>query len=202
MMPTSRRPPRAMRISRLSPHLSPLAPTRSPLFQLYTLIATSRRPRHVELVTVVSLGAVLPVHGAATEAQHRRPFRRVVVHRGKQVAQQRAVDAVVPRARARARGAGAPRAPAPHVARHDQVLLVVKVQLAERHVRSRACHVDVEVAWAHTAVRGGHAANNRLAEGSEEGVLVARAMRRSWRARQNRPTVRHRALHSPARQRA
>ena len=145
MMPTSRRPPRAMRISRLSPHLSPLAPTRSPLFQLYTLIATSRRPRHVELVTVVGLGAVLPVHGAATEAQHRRPFRRVVVHRGKQVAQQRAVDAVVPRARA----------PAPHVARHDQVLLVVKVQLAERHVRSRACHVDVEVAWAHTAVRGG-----------------------------------------------
>ena len=103
MMPTSRRPPRAMRISRLSPHLSPLAPTRSPLFQLYTLIATSRRPRHVELVTVVGLGAVLPVHGAATEAQHRRPFRRVVVHRGKQVAQQRAVDAVVPRARARAR---------------------------------------------------------------------------------------------------
>ena len=43
----------------------------------------------------------------------------------------------------------------PHVARHDQVLLVVEVvQLAERHVRSRACHVEVEVAWARTAVRG------------------------------------------------
>ena len=32
--------------------------------------------------------------------------------------------------------------------------LVVEVQLAERHVRSRACHVDVEVARARTAVRG------------------------------------------------
>jgi hypothetical protein len=27
---------------------------------------------------------VLPVHGAATEAQHRRPFRRVIVHREEQ----------------------------------------------------------------------------------------------------------------------
>jgi hypothetical protein len=53
-----------------------------------------------------------------------------------------------------------------HVARDDQVLLVVEVQLAERHVRSRACHVDVEVARARTAVRGGHAAKNRLAEGT------------------------------------
>ena len=57
----------------------------------------------------------------------------------------------------------------PHVARHDQVLLVVEVQLAERHVRSCACHVDAEVAWARIAVRGG-AAKNGLAEG----VLVAR----------------------------
>ena len=49
---------------------------------------------------------------AATEAQRRRPFRWVVVHREEQVTQKekRAVDAVVPRARA---GAGAPRAPAP-----------------------------------------------------------------------------------------
>ncbi len=54
----------------------------------------------------------------------------------------------------------------PHVARHNQVMLVVEVQLAERHVRSRACHVDVEVARTRTAVRGGHAAKNRLAEGT------------------------------------
>jgi hypothetical protein len=41
---------------------------------------------------------VLSVHGTAAEAQHRRPVRQVVVHREEKVAQQRAVDAVVPRA--------------------------------------------------------------------------------------------------------
>ena len=54
----------------------------------------------------------------------------------------------------------------PHVARHDQVLLVVQVQLAERRVRSRACQVDAEVVRARAAVRGPHAAKNRLGEGT------------------------------------
>ena len=62
----------------------------------------------------------------------------------------------------------------PHVARHDQVLLVVQVQLAEHRVRSRACHVDAEVVRARAAVRGPHAAKNRLGEGTLEGVLFAR----------------------------
>jgi len=115
----------------------------------------------------VGLGAVLSVHGAATEAQHRRPVRRVVVHREEKVAQHRAVDAVVP-SRGRARGSAA--SLHPHVARHDQVLLVVEVQLAER----RVYQVDMEVVRARTAVRGGHVAKNRLAEGTHEGVLVAR----------------------------
>ncbi len=43
----------------------------------------------------------------------------------------------------------------PHVARHDQVLLVVEVQLAERHVRSRACHAEIKVAWARIDRRAG-----------------------------------------------
>ena len=42
----------------------------------------------------------------------------------------------------------------PHVAHHDQVLLVVQVQLAERRVRSRACQVDAEVVWARAACGG------------------------------------------------
>ena len=42
----------------------------------------------------------------------------------------------------------------PHVAHHDQVLLVVQVQLAERRVRSRACQVDAEVVWACAACGG------------------------------------------------
>ena len=42
----------------------------------------------------------------------------------------------------------------PHVACHDQVLLVVQVQLAERRVRSRACQVDAEVVWARAACGG------------------------------------------------
>ena len=54
----------------------------------------------------------------------------------------------------------------PHVARHDQVLLVVQVQLAERRVRSRACQVDAEVVRARATVRGPHAAKNRLGEGT------------------------------------
>ena len=136
-----------------------------------TLSATSRtgrgRVRHVELVAVV-LGAARSAHGArATEAQHCCPVRRVVVHREEQVAQQRAVDATW---RARA---GAVRLH-PHVSRHNHVLLVIQVQLAERRVRSRACHVDAEVVRARTAVRGAHAAKNRLAEGTYEGVLVVR----------------------------
>ena len=45
---------------------------------------------------------------------------------------------------------------------------------SERRVRSRACHVDAKVVRARTAVRGGHEAKNRLAEGTYEGVLVAR----------------------------
>ena len=52
--------------------------------------------RHVVLVAVVR--TALSVHGAATEA-HRSAARQVVVHREEQVAQQRAVDAVVPRGR-------------------------------------------------------------------------------------------------------
>jgi hypothetical protein len=51
--------------------------------------------RHVVLVAVVR--TALSVHGAAMEAQHRSTVRRVVVHREEQMAQQRAVDAVVPR---------------------------------------------------------------------------------------------------------
>ena len=43
----------------------------------------------------------------------------------------------------------------PHVAHHDQVLLVVhEVQLAERRVRSRACQVGAEVVWARAACGG------------------------------------------------
>ena len=53
-------------------------------------------------------------------------------------------------------------------------MLVVQVQLAERRVRSRACQVDAEVVWARAAVRGPHAAKNRLGEGTLEGVLFAR----------------------------
>ncbi len=102
------------------------------------------------------------MHWAATEAQHRRPFRRVVVHREEPVAQQLAVDDVVPRARLRE---PAPTCRMSHVLMTTK-LLVVEVQLAERHVRSLVCHVDVEVAWARIAVRGGHAAKNRLAEGT------------------------------------
>jgi hypothetical protein len=79
----------------------------------------------------------------------------------------------------------------PHVARHDQVLLVVEEQLAERHVRSLACHVDVAVAWARTAVRGGRGPR------SEESVCGRHLRRRPcstrWRARKSRPTVRHQA---------
>jgi len=45
---------------------------------------------------------------------------------------------------------------------------------SERRERSRACHVDAKVVRARTAVRGGHEAKNRLAEGTYEGVLVAR----------------------------
>ena len=48
---------------------------------------------------------------------------------------------------------------------------MVEVQLAERRVRSGACQVNAEVVRAHTAVRGSHAAKNRLAEGT---YLVAR----------------------------
>jgi hypothetical protein len=46
---------------------------------------------------VAVVRTALSVHGAATEAQHRSAVRQVVVHREEQMAQQRAVDAVVPR---------------------------------------------------------------------------------------------------------
>jgi len=51
---------------------------------------------------------------------------------------------------------------------------MVKVQLAEHRIRSGACQVDVEVARARTAVWGADTAKKRLAEGTQEGVLVAR----------------------------
>ena len=71
-----------------------------------------------------------------------------------------AVDAVVPRGERRERLQ-------PHVARHGQdshaLLLVVQVQLAEcRILHSRACQVDAEVVRSRAAVRGPHAAKNRL----------------------------------------
>ena len=79
----------------------------------------------------------------------------------------RAVDAAVPDG-GRARGSASRERLHPHVARHDQVLLVVKVQLAERRISSRACQVDAEVVRARAAVRGpgAHAAKNRLGEGT------------------------------------
>jgi len=59
----------------------------------------------------------------------------------------------------------------PHFARHGQdspaLLLVVHVQLAERRIlRSRACQVDAEVVLTRAAVRGPHAAKNRLGKGT------------------------------------
>ena len=65
-----------------------------------------------------------------------------------------------------ARGSARRERPHPHVGRHDQVLLVVKVQLAERRISSRACQVDAEVVRVRAAVWPPHAAKNRLGEGT------------------------------------
>ena len=88
--------------------------------------------------------------------------RHACMHREEQVAQQRAPSPppahVRPtwRARTRERLLRARARLHPHATCRTSRPrpLVVEVQLAERHVRSRACHVDVEVARARTAVRG------------------------------------------------
>ncbi len=85
------------------------------------------------------------MHGAATEAQHRRPFRRVVCSCTEKSKWHSSVPST-PSSHVRGRTRERRERLHPHVARHDQFLLVVEVQLAERHVRSLACHVDVEVA--------------------------------------------------------
>jgi hypothetical protein len=85
-----------------------------------------------------------------------------------------------------------------HVTISTTKLLVVEVQLAERHVvqlaerhvRSRACHVGVEVARARTAVRGATQRRIGLRKALKKASL-SHTLRRSWRARQSRPTVRH-----------
>jgi hypothetical protein len=113
--------------------------------------------------------------------------RHACMHREEQVAQQRAPSPppahVCPTWRERLHPHATCRTSRPRP-------LVVEVQLAERHVRSRACHVDVEVARARTAVRG--ATQRRI--GLRKAIKRRRPWSTRWRARQSRPTrVRHRA---------
>ena len=84
---------------------------------------------------------------AATKARHRRPLRRVVVHREEQAAQQRApVDAV-------SHVAVAPEAQRTTCHSHDQVLLVVQVPARRA---SRAL-------WRLSSRRGSYAGTHRRA---------------------------------------
>jgi hypothetical protein len=84
---------------------------------------------------------------AAPEAYHCSPVERVVAHAEEQVAQERAVDAVIPRS---GRGRGWQRRPS-HVACDLQVLLVVEVEVREPVGRVGRGEVDRGVVGARRA---------------------------------------------------
>ena len=105
---------------------------------------------------------------AAPEAHHRRAVERVVAHAEEQVAQERAVDAVIPRS-----GRGRQRR-LPHVACDLQVLLVVEVEVREAVGRVGRGEVDRGVAGARRAAHPPNAPQKRAVEGGQEGGAVMR----------------------------
>ena len=105
---------------------------------------------------------------AAPEAYHCCAVERVVAHAEEQVAQERAVDAVIPRS-----GRGWQRR-LPHVACDLQVLLVVEVEVREAVGRVGRSEVDRGVAGARRAAHPPDAPQKRAIEGGQEGGALVR----------------------------
>ena len=90
----------------------------------------------------------------------------LVAHTEEEMAQERTIHTVVPRAW-RQRECGAP-----HVARHLHILLVVEVQALE--LRVRCAEVDLKATRARCAGSIAHTAKDTRREGTNKGVFVVR----------------------------
>jgi hypothetical protein len=109
--------------------------------------------------------------GSATEAEHRTAVDGVVGHAKEEVAQQRAIDAIVP-GRGRRRQSSAP-----HIARDLHILLVVQVQEGQRVGRHGRREIDRKATRARAAIPA-HTAQHAALEGNQEcGLVVRRCVR-------------------------
>jgi len=122
---------------------------------------------HVELVAVPS--TIAERRGTAPKPKHRRPMKRIVARTEEKVAEEACVDSVI----------GSRQGVLPHVERHLQILLVIKVEVLQQVHGAGGREIDPETGRALSPAAGSDAGEELrgwIKGGDESGLVLLRGM--------------------------